>query len=48
MEFMLNAQQRLLQESIVRFLKSECPLDRVREAADAEESIADDVYNRQN
>ena len=44
MEFMLSGEQRLLQESVCRFLESKCPLDRVRQAADAEETIADDVY----
>ena len=44
MEFVLSGEQRLLQESVCRFLESECPLERVRKAADAEETIADDVY----
>ncbi len=44
MEFMLSGEQRLLQESVCRFLESKCPLERVRQAADAEETIADDVY----
>ena len=43
MEFMLSEEQRLLQETVVRFLKSECPLERVRKAADAEETLASDV-----
>ena len=44
MEFMLSEEQRMLQESVSGFLASQCPLDRVRSVADAEESIADDVY----
>lgn len=44
MEFMLSEEQRMLQESVSGFLASQCPLDRVRSAADAEESIAEDVY----
>ena len=43
MEFMLSEEQRMLQESVVGFLESECPLQRVRSAADAEQTIADDV-----
>ena len=44
MEFMLDPGQQLLQQSVARFLELQCPLDRVREAADAEETIAADVY----
>ena len=44
MEFMLSEEQRMLQESVSGFLESQCPLDRVRSAADAEESIATDVH----
>jgi alkylation response protein AidB-like acyl-CoA dehydrogenase len=44
MEFMLSEEQRALQESISRFLTAECPLDRVRKAADAEETYAEDVH----
>ncbi len=36
MEFTLTEEQRLLQDSVSRFLETECPLDRVRESADAE------------
>ncbi len=43
MEFMLNEEQRMLQESVTRFLESNCPLERVRKAADAEETLAADV-----
>ncbi len=38
---MLSEEQRMLQESVSRFLESQCPLDRVRKAADAEESMAE-------
>ncbi|MBV1876545.1 MAG: acyl-CoA/acyl-ACP dehydrogenase [Pseudomonadales bacterium] len=34
MEFALSEEQRLLQDSICRYLESECNLDRVREAAE--------------
>ncbi|TDI90372.1 MAG: acyl-CoA dehydrogenase [Chloroflexi bacterium] len=44
MEFMLSEEQRMLQESVSGFLESHCPLDRVRSAADAEESMANDVH----
>ncbi len=44
MEFALSGEQRLLQDSVRRFLESECPLDRVRVAADAAETRADNIY----
>ncbi len=44
MEFLLDPAQQMLQQSVARFLQSQCPLERVREVADAEETIADDVY----
>jgi alkylation response protein AidB-like acyl-CoA dehydrogenase len=44
-EFLLNEEQRMLQDSVVRFLESNCPLERVRKAADAEETLAEDVRN---
>ena len=40
---MLSEEQRMLQESVVGYLESECPLDRVRKAADGGETIANDV-----
>lgn len=40
---MLSEEQRMLQESVARFLQAECPLERVRKAADAEETLAMDV-----
>lgn len=45
MEFMLSEEQRLLQDSVSGFLESNCPLERVRQAADAEETIADDIWH---
>ncbi|MEE2778794.1 MAG: acyl-CoA dehydrogenase family protein [Acidobacteriota bacterium] len=44
MEFLLDPAQLMLQQSVARFLQSQCALDRVREIADAEQTIADDVY----
>ena len=44
MEFMLSEEQRMLQESLTRFLESACPLDRVLKVADAEKSMADEVH----
>lgn len=43
MEFMLSEEQRMLQESVVGFLESQCPLESVRRVADAEQTIADEV-----
>jgi alkylation response protein AidB-like acyl-CoA dehydrogenase len=45
MEFMLSEEQRMLKDSVDGFLKSACPLDRVREVADAEETNAKDVQD---
>ena len=44
MDFALSEEQRMLQDSIVGFLESGCPLTRVREVAEAGESRADDVW----
>ena len=45
MEFMLSEEQRMLQDSVAGFLESSCPLDRVRQIADAEQTIAGDVHD---
>jgi alkylation response protein AidB-like acyl-CoA dehydrogenase len=45
MEFSLTEEQRLLQDSVSRFLTSECPLDRVREAAESGSSRVDSVWS---
>lgn len=44
MEFMLSEEQQVLQESVRRFLASECPLDKVRVLADVEDTIAPDIH----
>ena len=44
MDFALSEEQRMLQDSIDRFLESGCPLTRVREVAEAGDSRADDVW----
>ena len=44
MDFGLSEEQRLLQESIAGYLASHCPLARVREAAEAGEPRAEDVW----
>ncbi|HJN50300.1 MAG: acyl-CoA dehydrogenase family protein [Pseudomonadales bacterium] len=46
MEFNLNEEQRMLQESVLGFLESECPLERVRTSADAGETHIPDVWSR--
>ena len=43
MEFMLSEEQRMLKDSVGGYLESACPLDRVRQVADAEETTAQDV-----
>ena len=43
MEFGLDYDQKLMQDSVNRALDRVCPLGRVREAADANE-IAEDVW----
>lgn len=45
MEFALSEEQRMLQESVVRYLEAECPLDRVRRAAETGETRDEDVCN---
>ena len=44
MDFALSEEQRMLQDSIARFLESGCPLARVREVAEAGDARADDVW----
>ena len=44
MDFALSEEQRMLQESIARYLESNCPLERVRETAEAGRARADDVW----
>ena len=44
MDFALNDEQRILQDSIGSYLESGCPLNRVREVAEAGEARADDVW----
>jgi alkylation response protein AidB-like acyl-CoA dehydrogenase len=44
MEFALSGQQKMMQESIDGALAKACPLDRVRQAADGGEAVADDVW----
>ena len=44
MDFALSEEQRMLQDSIARYLESGCPLSRVREVAEAGESRAEDVW----
>lgn len=44
MEFSLSEEQRLLQDSINRFLETKCPLDRVREVAESGETRLGDVW----
>lgn len=43
MEFALSDEQRMLHESVVRYLETECPLDTVRRAAEGGETRAEDV-----
>ena len=45
MDFALSEEQRMLQDSISGYLKSGCPLTRVREVAEARDDRADDVWN---
>ena len=45
MEFALNEEQRMLQESVRGYLEASCPLDRVRAAADAGDTRPDDLWN---
>lgn len=44
MEFGLSEEQRLLQDSVGRYLEEASPLDRVRQAAESGEGYADDVW----
>ena len=44
MEFGLNDDQRMMQESVERTLERLCPLDRARAAADGHEPVARDVW----
>ena len=44
MDFALNDEQRMLQESIAGYLETGCTLDRVRAVAEAGEARADDVW----
>ena len=44
MDFALNDEQRMLQDSIAGYLESNCPLERVRETAEAGAGRADDVW----
>ena len=44
MDFALNDEQRMLQDSIAGYLESHCPLTRVREVAEAGAARADDVW----
>ncbi len=45
MEFALNEEQRMLQESVRGYLETACPLDRVREAADAGHTRPGDLWD---
>lgn len=45
MEFGLSQEQRMLQESVVRFLADASPLERVRKAAEDRDTCAGDVWN---
>ncbi len=44
MEFSLSEEQRLLQDSIVRFMETECTLEKVRESAESGETRLADVW----
>ncbi len=44
MDFALGEEQRMLQDSIARYLESGCPLERVRDVAEAGDARADDVW----
>jgi alkylation response protein AidB-like acyl-CoA dehydrogenase len=44
MEFALSSDQRMLQESLERTLARVCPLERVRQAAEAKAPVARDVW----
>ncbi|MYE13213.1 MAG: acyl-CoA dehydrogenase [Gammaproteobacteria bacterium] len=44
MEFALNEEQRMLQESVRGYLEASCPLDRVRAAADAGDTRPADLW----
>lgn len=44
MEFALNEEQRMLQESVRGYLESSCALDRVRAAAEAGDTRPDDLW----
>jgi alkylation response protein AidB-like acyl-CoA dehydrogenase len=44
MDFALNEEQRMLQESVSRLLETECPLDRVRKLAESGENHLPEVY----
>jgi alkylation response protein AidB-like acyl-CoA dehydrogenase len=45
MEFALSSDQRMLQESLERMLARACPLERVRQAAEAKAPVARDVWD---
>ena len=45
MEFALNEEQRMLQESVRGYLETACPLDRVREAADAGQTRPGELWD---
>ncbi len=45
MEFALTEEQRLLQDSVSRFLESECPLDAVRKAAESGQTNSESVWS---
>ena len=44
MDFALSEEQRMLQDSVVGYLAANCPLARVRDAAEAQAPRADDVW----
>jgi|TARA_Y100000310_G_scaffold159111_1_gene158561 alkylation response protein AidB-like acyl-CoA dehydrogenase len=46
MEFSLNEEQRMLQESVFSFLDTECPLEKVRKAAESDETHIPDIWSR--
>ena len=45
MEFSLSEEQRLLQDSISRYLVSECPLDDVRDTSESGETLNAKVWS---
>lgn len=46
MEFALDGEQRMLQETVFSFLENECPLDKVREAAESGETNLPDIWTK--